>query len=83
MLLVLLALVCGCATIAGAQGASVYRDPGGVFTVNVPAGWQTQAQQGSPMISIMDAKTKVSVTLGVMRGPEANTPSAESELAGD
>jgi hypothetical protein len=32
------------------------------------------------MISIVNPNTKVSVTLGVMKGPEANTPSAEAEL---
>ena len=34
------------------------------------------------MVSIVNEKTKVSVTLGIMRGPEANTPSAEKELEG-
>ncbi|HEY1902474.1 MAG TPA: hypothetical protein VGG56_08605 [Terracidiphilus sp.] len=79
-----LAMVCICAGAmqAHAQGKQVYSDPGGAYTVNIPAGWQTQAQPGSPMISIVDAKTKVSVTLGVMRGPEANTPTAEKELEG-
>src|ERR1035438_6085093 len=65
-----------------AQGKQVYTDPGGVYSVVVPAGWQTQAQPGSPMISIVNEKTKISVTVGVMRGPQDNTPTAEKELEG-
>jgi hypothetical protein len=77
-------MVCIFATTAQihAQGKRVYKDPGGAFSVSVPAGWDTQPQQGSPMISIVNAKSKVSVTLGVMRGPAANTPSAQKELQG-
>jgi hypothetical protein len=73
------ALLAGTAQMHG-QGQKTYRDPGGAYSVNIPAGWQAQPQQGSPMVSLVDAKTKVSVTLGVMRGPEGNTPTAESEL---
>jgi hypothetical protein len=77
-----LAMACLCAGALQmqAQGKQVYTDPNGNFSVAVPAGWQTQPQQGSPMISIVNPNTKVSVTLGVMKGPEANTPSAEAEL---
>jgi hypothetical protein len=73
------ALLAGAAQMHG-QGQKTYRDPGGAYSVNIPAGWQAQPQQGSPMVSLVDAKTKVSVTLGVMRGPEGNTPTAENEL---
>ncbi len=78
------AIVCIFAATAQihAQGKRVYKDPGGAYSVTVPAGWDTQPQQGSPMISIVNAKSKVSVTLGVMRGPAANTPSAQKELQG-
>jgi hypothetical protein len=77
-----LAMACLCAGAlqVNAQGKHVYTDPNGNFSVTVPAGWQTQPQQGSPMISIVNPNTKVSVTLGVMKGPESNTPSAEAEL---
>jgi hypothetical protein len=77
-------IVCIFATTAQihAQGKRVYKDPAGAYSVTVPAGWDTQPQQGTPMISIVNAKSKVSVTLGVMRGPAANTPSAEKELQG-
>jgi hypothetical protein len=75
------AMICVCAGAMQAQGNQVYRDPGGAYTVVVPAGWQTQPQQGTPMISIVNMQTKVSETLGVMKGPEANTPTAEKELA--
>jgi hypothetical protein len=75
-----MACLCAGALQMQAQGKHVYTDPNGNFSVTVPAGWQTQPQQGSPMISIVNPNTKVSVTLGVMKGPEANTPSAEAEL---
>jgi hypothetical protein len=74
--------LCPAATQMQAQAKQVYRDPSGAYSVNVPAGWQAQPQAGSPMVSIVDPKTKVSVTLGVMRGPETSTPSAESQLQG-
>jgi hypothetical protein len=79
---IVLAMACLCAgpTWMSAQGKQVYTDPNGNFSVMVPAGWETEAQPGSPMISIVNAKTKVSVTLGVMKGPAANTPTAEAEL---
>jgi len=60
----------------------VYKDPGGIYSVVVPAGWTTTAKPGSPMISLENAPTKVSVTLGVIRGPEANSPTPEMELGG-
>ena len=80
--LVALAILFACAGAAQlhAQGKSVYRDPNGAYSVTVPAGWETQPQQGSPMVSIVNMKAKVSVTLGVMTGPAASTPTAEKEL---
>jgi len=75
-----MACLCAGAPQMQGQGKHVFTDPNGNFSVTVPAGWQTQPQQGSPMISIVNPNTKVSVTLGVMKGPEANTPSAEAEL---
>jgi hypothetical protein len=79
---VVLAIVLACAGAPQlhAQGKSVYRDPGGAYSVTVPAGWETQPQQGSPMVSIVNMNAKVSVTLGVMTGPAASTPTAEKEL---
>ena len=77
-----LAMVCACSASgqAHAQGKSVYKDPGGAYSVVAPAGWETQPQQGSPMVSIVNMNAKVSVTLGVMTGPAASTPTAEKEL---
>lgn len=79
---IVVAMVCLCAGAlqTKAQGKRTFTDPNGNFSVTVPAGWQAQPQQGSPMISIVNPNTKVSVTLGVMKGPEANTPTAEAEL---
>jgi hypothetical protein len=83
------AAVAACAAIVFSGGVShaqtgknVYKDPSGAYSVTVPAGWEAQPQQGSPMVTIVNAKTKISVTTGVMKGPEANTPSAQSELEG-
>jgi hypothetical protein len=81
--------VAACAMIAFSAGAlqaqtgkNVYKDPSGAYSVAVPSGWEAQPQQGSPMVTIVNAKTKISVTTGVMKGPEANTPTAQSELEG-
>jgi hypothetical protein len=65
--------------LAGAQHQT-YKDPTGTYSVAVPKGWESQPQAGSPMVSIVDPKSKISVTLGIMRGPQANTPTAESQL---
>ena len=67
---------------AQAQQKQTYKDPGGAYSVLVPAGWEAQPQQGNPMVSIVNAKTQISVTTGVMKGPAANTPTAEKELEG-
>jgi hypothetical protein len=71
-----------CVLHAQSTGKKVYKDPTGTYSVTVPSGWEAQPQEGSPMVSIVNAKTQISVTTGVMKGPEANTPSAESQLQG-
>lgn len=82
------ALIVACAMIAASivhaqtAGKKIYKDPTGTYSVTVPSGWEAQPQAGSPMVSIVNAKTQISVTTGVMKGPEANTPSAESQLQG-
>jgi hypothetical protein len=77
--LAMLALSAGLAqTQAHAQ--SLYNDPAGAFTVLVPAGWQTQQQPGSPMVSFVNEKSQASLSMGVIRGSEANTPTADQEL---
>jgi hypothetical protein len=67
-------------TTVVAQGKAIYTDPGGAYSVRVPNGWEAQPQQGSPMVSILNARTKVSVTLGAMKGPAGQTPDAQSQL---
>jgi hypothetical protein len=71
------ALAC---SIAG-HAQSVYRDPAGNFTVQVPKGWQTQPQDDNHGISVVEERYQASVTVGVMRNPGGGTPSAENELA--
>jgi len=63
---------------AGAQ--TLYKDPAGAFTVMVPAGWQTQQQPGSGMVSFVNEKAQASVSMGIVPGTEANTPTADQEL---
>src|ERR1035441_8669709 len=63
-----------------AYAQSLYKDPAGAFTVLVPAGWQTQQQPDSPMVSIVNEKSQASVSMGVIPGSEANTPTADQEL---
>jgi hypothetical protein len=60
---------------------SVYRDPAGNFTVQVPQGWQTQPQDDNHGISVVNERYQASVTVGVMRKPGGGTPSAEKELS--
>lgn len=67
---------------AHAQKPQIYKDPGGVYSVLVPASWTTKSKPGNPMVSIVNATTNVTVTLGAIRGPEANTPTPEMELDG-
>ena len=77
--LAMLGLTAGLAqTQAHAQ--SLYKDPAGAFTVLVPAGWQTQREPGSPMVSFVNEKSQASVSMGVIPGSEANTPTADQEL---
>jgi hypothetical protein len=77
--LAMLGLTAGLAqTQAHAQ--SLYKDPAGAFTVLVPAGWQTQQQPDSPMVSFVNEKSQASVSMGVIPGSEANTPTADQEL---
>ena len=71
-------LACLAQTQAHAQ--SLYKDPAGAFTVLVPAGWQTQQQPDSPMVSFVNEKSQASVSMGVIPGSEANTPTADQEL---
>jgi hypothetical protein len=63
-----------------AHAQSLYKDPAGAFTVLVPAGWQPQPQPDSPMVSFVNEKSQASVSMGVIPGSEANTPTADQEL---
>ncbi|MGA3015873.1 MAG: hypothetical protein ABSF62_02055 [Bryobacteraceae bacterium] len=80
--IVTLAMLGLCAGLAQtqAQAQTPYKDPAGAFTVLIPAGWQTQQQPGSPMVSFVNEKSQASVSMGVIPGSEANTPTADQEL---
>jgi hypothetical protein len=67
-----------CSTAAHAQG--LYKDPAGAFTVQLPAGWQSQAQADSPIVSFVNEKFQASLSMGVMHGSETKTPTADKEL---
>jgi hypothetical protein len=63
-----------------AQAQSLYKDPAGAFTVAVPASWETQREPGSPMVSFVSQKLQASVSMVVIQGNEANTPTPDKEL---
>lgn len=63
-----------------AQAQSLYKDPAGAFTVMVPATWATQRETGSPMVSFVNEKLQASVSMGVIHGNDANTPTPDKEL---
>jgi hypothetical protein len=63
-----------------AHAQTLYKDPAGAFTVLVPAGWQTQREPGSPMVSIVNEKSQASVSMGIIPGSGTNTPTADQEL---
>jgi hypothetical protein len=63
-----------------AHAQTLYKDPAGAFTVLVPAGWQTQQQPDSPMVSFVNEKSQASVSMGIIPGSDANTPTADQEL---
>jgi hypothetical protein len=62
-----------------ANAQTVYRDPAGAFTVQVAAGWQTQQQPGSPMVSFINEKAQASFSLGIIPG-SSPTPTVAQEL---
>lgn len=59
---------------------SLYTDPAGAFTVTVPANWQIQRDPGSPMVSFTNEKYLTSMSMGVIHGNAATTPTADKEL---
>jgi hypothetical protein len=67
-------------TQTSAQAQNLYKDPAGAFTVMVPATWATQRETGSPMVSFVNERLQASVSMGVIHGNEANTPTPDKEL---
>lgn len=63
-----------------ARAQTLYKDPAAAFTVAVPATWETQREPGSPMVSFVNEKLQASVSMGVIHGNEANTPTPDKEL---
>ncbi len=80
--LIVVAMVCvfGSMTQAAAHAEKTYKDPAGLFTVMLPANWQTQQDPGSRMVSFFDEKSQAFVYMGVIRKNEANTLTADKEL---
>jgi hypothetical protein len=62
------------------QAQVPYQDPNGNFSVRVVAGWQAQPQSGSPMVSFVNEPKQASLSFGVMRGPQTQTPSVDDEM---
>ena len=59
---------------------SVYRDPAGNFTVQVPQGWQTQPQDDNHSVSVVNERYQANDTVGVMRKPGGGTVCGERTL---
>ncbi len=60
------ALAFSCASPIGALQSteSLYTDPGGTFTVIVPAHWQTQRDPGSSMVTFVDERSQSAASRG-------------------
>lgn len=55
-LIIIFAILCASGSVAqtSAHAESLYKDPAGLFTVKLPANWQTQLEPGSPVVSFFD-----------------------------
>ena len=65
-----------CAAPAFAQ--STYRDPGGAFTVSVPAGWKADKEQDSNQVTISKGEVAVAVQVNFIN--DGSTPTAREVL---
>jgi hypothetical protein len=65
---------------AGASAQTAYRDPGGSFTVEVPAGWQAQKNPESSQVTIR--KGDASASFDVEPTEDGSTPPPREVLAG-
>ncbi len=81
-LIAVFALVCAFGSVVRAQAhvGNRYKDPAGLYTVVLPANWQTQQEPGSQMVSFFDNKSQAFVYLGVIPKSAAKTPSANTQL---
>jgi len=57
---------------AGASAQTTYKDPGGNFTITVPAGWQAEMQQRG--IGVQISKGEVSATVAMDLTNDGSTP---------
>ena len=75
-------MVCttGSAAQTPSHSGSLYKDPAGAFTVSVPANWEAQREAGSPLVSFVNAKNQASISMGVIHGDKAITPTPDKEL---
>jgi hypothetical protein len=65
---------------ARASAQSTYKDPGGGFTVNVPAGWNAQKDAQSSQVTI--SKGTASVSFDIEPTDDGSTPPAKDVLDG-
>lgn len=65
---------------SAAWAQTTYKDPGGSFTVNVPAGWTAQKNKDSSQVTIR--KGTASVSFDVDPTDDGSTPPAKDVLAG-
>jgi len=67
-----MAITCFLLFAVCASAQTMYRDPGGNFTVDVPAGWHAEKHQESSEVTI--SKGNVSVSLEVAPSADGSTP---------
>ncbi|MGB7283225.1 MAG: hypothetical protein WBE13_13255 [Candidatus Acidiferrum sp.] len=60
---------------ATACAQSTFKDPGGNFTIAVPAGWHTETRPGSPQVFLRKGQGHVDVSTTVMPSRDGSTPS--------
>ncbi len=62
----LLSAVCCALCAAGVSAQTTYRDPGGAFTVSVPAGWKAEKEPDSNQVTLTKGEVAVAVQVNTI-----------------
>jgi hypothetical protein len=76
----LLALAATLSLSSSATAQTPYKDPGGNFTISVPAGWHPESRPGSPQVIFRRGEGHVDVSMTVMKSQDGSTPDATYDL---